>query len=446
MNSSSFTFTILRILAVALVSGSVLSAPPLANAQEYRASSDGLIPWFRDKLNKTEKPSPQKPQKRSSKSLRIPKGGTLVLTEQGPLSPQQLANLQANRPVVESGISSPSNQPSRHPDPSPAPSPSPPSSQYSADLPPPQNDHLPESELERQKAELAEREKEIARREAEIQAKIEADRAELERREEELVNQKAKEDLLQKERDLAIREEKLSWKEVEADLVAEKLDSLSPSSSAEPVDALDTAEIGIKKSSIPAPAQFKDAKPEENSIPPRPAGVPDNSPLAEAAPASFETITPDSSSNLTPLAGDAPPAPDTDTTRPEEPTAQNSQSEIVADADPLSAPPKESAPLAPPNAPRYLIGRDKTPLYIEGPTQITPADVYLDGGTAVYLLSDEEAWSKVRLESGVAGYVASDSLTSADASPPELPLPENNAEPGSQPASQTAARNPLLHF
>ncbi|MEM8953724.1 MAG: SH3 domain-containing protein [Verrucomicrobiota bacterium] len=426
------------ITAIALANALAFTLPSFG--QEITTTRDGLIPWFKDRLGKSGQSSPSKQNKSPSKSMRIPKGGTLVLTEHGPLNPQQLATLQAHDPVVtplpsQQTPPGPSPQ-SAPPTASPPPVPSAPSTTISNVDP----------ELTRRQKELDSREKAIADREAEIQARLDADHAELQRREEELNRQKAQQVLQAKEFELASREERLTWKEAEADHVAKKLERLpAEKSSHTPPDAPEEPKIEISRSSIPTPA----AKPskEIDPVPARPIETPDSSPLAETTPASFETISPENGSDLTPLAGDATPSPEAIEAIPEKALSQTGSADAVAKSNSPTAPAKSSqAPPAPPNEPRYVIGRDHTPIYIEGPTQITPADAYLDSGTPVFLVAEERAWSKVRLESGVSGYVASDSMKSADPSAPKLPLPERNLDSDDQSSSRTAARNPLLHF
>lgn len=85
---------------------------------------------------------------------------------------------------------------------------------------------------------------------------------------------------------------------------------------------------------------------------------------------------------------------------------------------------------SPDQAPEYMIIRDYTPFYANGPMQVSGPDTTLRTQTRVKLLRQEMGYSLVQMDDLRTGYIANENMTPAPPRPPELKVPETSSTSG----------------
>ncbi len=85
---------------------------------------------------------------------------------------------------------------------------------------------------------------------------------------------------------------------------------------------------------------------------------------------------------------------------------------------------------APDQAPEYMIIRDYTPFYANGPLQVNGPDATLRTETRVKLLRQEMGYSLVQMESLRTGYIANENMTPAPPRPPQPKIQESASTTG----------------
>jgi hypothetical protein len=87
---------------------------------------------------------------------------------------------------------------------------------------------------------------------------------------------------------------------------------------------------------------------------------------------------------------------------------------------------------ASPGAGRFTV-KKKTPFYKYGPAQAVGADFSLDSGTQLTVIKREVGYSRVMLDNGQSGYVATEMLGPVEVKPAPTPAASGSKKKSSRP-------------